>query len=99
VQTADERLLNKGTAFITDVGMTGPRDGIIGAKPDCIIKRAKYGFSSKMEPNEDLGQFNGIILDVNDENNKVKSIERLNFLKENYSKLISEKFKKEILNQ
>ncbi|WNE41330.1 MAG: 2',3'-cyclic-nucleotide 2'-phosphodiesterase [Mycoplasmataceae bacterium] len=94
VQTADERILPKGTAFITDVGMTGPRDGIIGARPDCIIKRTKYGFSSKMEPNEDLGQFNAIILDFNGESNKVKSIERLNFHKENYSKVFSEALKK-----
>lgn len=96
VQTADERILNKGTAFITDIGMTGPRNGIIGATPESIIKRSKYGFSSKMEPSEDLGQFNGIILEFCSQNNKVISIERLNFFRESYQNLILERLKKAI---
>ena len=98
VQTSDERILKKGTAFITDIGMTGPRNGIIGATPESIIERAKYGFSSKMEPNEDEGQFNGIILEFDDLNNKVVSIERLNFFKENYKNLILEILKEKIKN-
>jgi 2',3'-cyclic-nucleotide 2'-phosphodiesterase len=83
VQTADERILKKGTAFITDIGMNGPRDGVIGADLECVIERTKYGFSSKMEPSSDLGQFNGVIFEFN-EKNQVKSISRLNFFRENY---------------
>ncbi|CAG8768636.1 11941_t:CDS:2, partial [Ambispora leptoticha] len=52
----------KGTGFITDLGMTGPYGGIIGAKPEVIFQRAKYGLPAKMTPAEDNGQFNGVIL-------------------------------------
>jgi len=76
VQTADERILPKGTGFITDLGMTGPYWGIIGAKPEVIIQRAKYGLPAKMIPCEDKGQFNGIIFEFNDEN-KLMSIQRI----------------------
>ncbi|HXN54496.1 MAG TPA: TIGR00282 family metallophosphoesterase [Mycoplasmatales bacterium] len=79
VQTADERILPNGTAFITDIGMTGPKEGIIGAKPEAIIKRGKFGFNSKMEPNYDSGQFNGIVISIEEKGNKVLLIERLNF--------------------
>jgi len=78
VQTADERILPKGTAFITDVGMTGPQHGIIGAQPQAIIQRSKYGFSAKMLPSEDNGKFNGIILEINEISNQVISIKRIN---------------------
>ena len=94
VQTADDRILSKGTAFITDAGMTGPKNGIIGADPNCIIKRVKYGFNSKMEPFEDSGQFNGVIFDFNQDDNKVRSIERMNFSRENYLKFFKDKFLK-----
>lgn len=79
VQTSDERILPKKTAFITDVGMTGPSEGIIGAQPEAIIKRSKYNFPSKMYPQEGNGQFNGLFLEINELNNKVISLQRINF--------------------
>ncbi|WNE40267.1 MAG: Putative phosphatase/phosphodiesterase [Mycoplasmataceae bacterium] len=77
VQTADERILPKGTGFITDLGMTGPYGGVIGAKPEVIFKRAKYGLPAKMTPFEDNGQFNGIILEFDDKTNKLADIKRI----------------------
>jgi 2',3'-cyclic-nucleotide 2'-phosphodiesterase len=77
VQTADERILPHGTGFITDLGMTGPYWGIIGAKPEIIIQRAKYGLPAKMAPCEDKGQFNGVIFEFNDTNNQLISIQRI----------------------
>lgn len=77
VQTADERILPRGTAFITDLGMTGPHNGIIGAKSEVIIQRAKYALPAKMAPVEDNGQFNGVIFEFEDLNNKVKNITRI----------------------
>ena len=78
VQTADERILpSKRTAFITDLGMTGPAGGVIGAKYEVIIQRAKYGLPAKMAPHEDRGQFNGVIFEFDDITNKVVSIERI----------------------
>jgi len=77
VQTDDKRILNKGTAFITDLGMTGPYGGVIGAEPTAIIQRTKRGLPAKMFPYEDKGQFNGILLEIDETNNKVIKIERV----------------------
>lgn len=77
VQTADERILPLGTAFITDLGMTGPYGGVIGAKPEVIFKRAKSGLPAKMTPHEDNGQFNGAIFEFDDTTNKVISVKRI----------------------
>src|SRR5260221_10518393 len=49
VQTADERLLPKGTAYITDAGMTGPHDSIIGVTVDAALARFVTGMPSKFE--------------------------------------------------
>jgi calcineurin-like phosphoesterase len=71
-------LLN-GTAFITDLGMTGPSEGIIGAEPTGIIQRSKNNFSSPMRPYEKgQGQLNGLILEIDDSSNKVISLQRIN---------------------
>ena len=80
MQTADERILLKGTAFITDLGMTGPAHGVIGANPEGIIKRAERGLPAKMVPNEDdkdKGQFNGVIFEFDETTNKVVNIQRI----------------------
>jgi len=86
VQTADERILPQGTAFLTDVGMTGPTEGIIGAQPEGIIQRSKHNFSSPMRPHRDKGQFNGLILELDKKNNKVILLQRINFkIKDDFS--------------
>jgi len=77
VQTADERILPKGTGFTTDLGMTGPYGGVIGAKPEVIFQRAKYGLPAKMTPHEDNGQFNGVIFKFDEDSNKLLSIRRI----------------------
>lgn len=77
VQTADERILPKGTGFITDLGMTGPYGGVIGAKPEVIFKRAKYGLPAKMTPFKDNGQFNGVVFEFDDKTNKLIDIKRI----------------------
>ena len=80
MQTADERILPKGTGFITDLGMTGPAEGVIGANPKAIFRRAKYGFPAKIEPHEDEegeGQFNGVIFEFDDNTNKLLNIKRI----------------------
>lgn len=46
VQTADEQILKNGTAFITDLGMTGPIDSVIGMEPDCAVSRLRTGVSA-----------------------------------------------------
>jgi calcineurin-like phosphoesterase len=80
VQTADERIY-KNTAYISDVGMTGGINGVIGAKPDTILEMFK-GKSTKfkLDPQEGKYQFNGVIITINDKNNLPTSIERINIV-------------------
>ncbi len=77
VQTADERILPGGTAYITDVGMTGPKNSVLGVKKDIIIKKFLTGLPAKFVVEDDEGQFNGVVLSLNG-NLEVKSIIRVN---------------------
>ncbi|MDD4833491.1 MAG: TIGR00282 family metallophosphoesterase [Lutispora sp.] len=79
IQTGDERILPKGTGYITDVGMTGPLNSVLGVKKDIIIKKFVTNLPGKFEVEEDSGQFNGVILEI-DENNIANSIKRLNLV-------------------
>lgn len=85
VQTNDERIIESdddalsGTAFITDIGMTGSYDGIIGADPASIIRKSKYGLPGKIIPHYDCKkkQINGVIFSIDCENKKVVKIEKI----------------------
>jgi metallophosphoesterase (TIGR00282 family) len=77
VQTADERILPKGTAFITDAGMTGPEHSIIGMKPEGVIKKYLLQTYVRFEPSEDGAMLNGVVVDVDDASGKALSIKRV----------------------
>ncbi|MDR3013279.1 MAG: TIGR00282 family metallophosphoesterase [Chitinispirillales bacterium] len=77
VQTADERILPKGTAFITDAGMTGPEASIIGMKPEGVIKKYLLQTYVRFEPSEEGAMLNGVIVDVDDVSGKALSISRI----------------------
>ena len=78
VQTADERVLPKGTAYISDIGMTGPKDSIIGMDPEASIKRFLTSLPERYKLADGECMFNGCIFDVNDENCRTEKITRLN---------------------
>ncbi len=81
VQTNDERILPNGTAFISDVGMTGPIDGVIGVKKDIIVERYFEESKKRFEPCDDgVSQFCAIVLTIDDNTYKVKKIEKLRIL-------------------
>ena len=77
--TADARVLPGGTAYVTDAGMTGPRDGVIGVKKENVL--AKFldpNTKFKNDPEEDgVMMINGVLVEVESEKLKVKSIEKL----------------------
>ncbi|MGL5268496.1 MAG: TIGR00282 family metallophosphoesterase [Spiroplasma sp.] len=77
VQTADNRLLPKGSAFISDIGMTGPYDSIIGANPEEVIYRERTALPVKFQPANGKGQFCAVILTVDDKTNKAVKLERV----------------------
>lgn len=77
VQTADERILPCGTAFISDVGMTGPSEGIIGVDKDIVLKKFRHCMPVRFELAKGGVQFNAVILDIDDDTGKTISIKRL----------------------
>ncbi|WP_273130451.1 TIGR00282 family metallophosphoesterase [Metabacillus sp. HB246100] len=77
VQTADERILDKGTAYITDVGMTGPYDGILGVDKEMILKRFLTGLPVRHDVAEGRNQLSGVVIDLDDKTGKATKIERI----------------------
>ena len=77
VQTADEQILKNGTAYITDIGMTGPKYSVIGMDAKASIKRFETSLPEKYKIAEGDGILNACIFDVDDETNKVKEIKRI----------------------
>jgi len=78
VQTADERLLPKGTAYITDAGMTGPHDSIIGVTVDAALSRFVSGMPSKFEAASGGARLNAVIVTADPATGKATAIERVN---------------------
>ncbi len=68
VTTADEKILPKGTAYQSDVGMTGPYHSAIGCDVDSIIKRMKMGIMTPFQIAESEGQLRATLLTFNDQN-------------------------------
>ncbi|WP_422448741.1 TIGR00282 family metallophosphoesterase [Thermoanaerobacterium sp. DL9XJH110] len=79
VQTADERILPNGTAYITDVGMTGPSDSILGIDKDKVIQKFLTQLPVRFEVARGPVQFNGIVVDIDESSGKAVSIKRINF--------------------
>ena len=77
VQTADEQILEKGTAYITDIGMTGPKKSIIGMDIKASIKRFETSLPEKYKISDSEAMFNGCIFEIDDLNNKVTNILRI----------------------
>lgn len=78
VQTADEHILDKGTAYISDIGMTGPKNSVIGMDPSASIKRFVTSLPERYKLAEGSCIFNGCIFEINDENCRVEKINRIN---------------------
>jgi hypothetical protein len=77
VQTADETILPQGTAYITDLGMTGPYDGVIGVKRELILDRFLRGMPTRFEPSSGDARLCGAIVDIDEVSLRAISIERL----------------------
>lgn len=81
VQTNDARILKNGTMYITDVGMTGSLEGVIGVQKEMILKKMVLGLPSRHMPAEGgLTQFCGMIVDINENTKKVTSYDILNII-------------------
>jgi metallophosphoesterase (TIGR00282 family) len=77
IQTADERVLPGGTAYVTDLGMTGPYDSVIGQKKELILQRYLMGMPVKFEVAESPATLCGAIIDIDDGTGRAHSIVRV----------------------
>ena len=77
VQTADERILPGGTAFITDVGMVGPLDSVIGIKKELSVERFLTQRHTHYEVAKNLVYLQGVLIDIDDASGTARSIERV----------------------
>jgi 2',3'-cyclic-nucleotide 2'-phosphodiesterase len=77
VQTADERILSAGTAYITDVGMCGPFDSVIGMEKDSVIRGFITQLPRQFEVAQDNVVLQGVIVDIDEKNGRASTIRRL----------------------
>lgn len=78
VQTADEQILEKGTAYITDIGMTGPKKSVIGMDVDVSFKRFVTSLPERYKLADSEAMINGCVFKINDETNRTEEIIRIN---------------------
>ncbi|MBX7151696.1 TIGR00282 family metallophosphoesterase [bacterium] len=77
VQTADEKISPAGTAFITDVGMTGPHDGVIGMQKDAAIRKFILQTYFKFEPAHGDVRLHGLFFKIDTQTGKATHVERI----------------------
>ncbi len=77
VQTADEKILENGTAYISDIGMTGCHDSVLGVKKEIIIKRFLTSLPQRHEIQEGIAAMEGVIIDIDETSGKAEKIERI----------------------
>lgn len=78
IQTADEKILPKGTGYITDLGMTGPAVSVLGVDKKIIIDGFVTGIPKRFEPATGKGQFNGVMFEIDEKVGKTVKVERIN---------------------
>ena len=76
VPTADERVLPAGTAYVTDVGMTGPYDGVIGVKKELVVNKFLNGMPVRFEPATGDVRLCAVVVDADEKTGKARGIER-----------------------
>ena len=77
VQTADEKILPKKTAYITDLGMTGPHDSVIGQKKENIIRRFLTSLPLRFHVAEGDVKLHGVVIDIDEQTGQARRIVRL----------------------
>jgi hypothetical protein len=78
VQTADERIMPRGTAYITDIGMTGPYDSVIGSVPDLALERFLKQMPAHLEPASAQPRICGVVVEIDESSGLSVSISRVN---------------------
>ena len=90
VQTADERVLPQGTAYITDVGMTGPHDSVIGVERSAVLQRFLTGLPQRFETAAENPRLHGVVVEADETTGRAVSIERLSLSAVQIEQLIAQ---------
>jgi metallophosphoesterase (TIGR00282 family) len=90
VQTADERVLPRGTAYITDVGMTGPHDGVIGVDRSSIIQRFLTGLPQRFEVATENPRLNAVVIEADETTGRARAITRLSLSASDIEALVAQ---------
>ncbi|HNQ43948.1 MAG TPA: YmdB family metallophosphoesterase, partial [Candidatus Cloacimonadota bacterium] len=77
IQTADEEILPQGTAYITDVGMTGPHDSVIGVRKQIILEKNRNAVPIRFETSDTGMQVNAVLVDIDALNGFARRIQRI----------------------
>jgi metallophosphoesterase (TIGR00282 family) len=87
VQTADERILPNGTAYMTDAGMTGPHDSIIGMERAPSLARFLNGMPSRFEPATGNPRLNGVVVEADDHTGRAIAVTRISYSEQDLTNL------------
>jgi metallophosphoesterase (TIGR00282 family) len=90
VQTADERILPNGTAYLTDAGMTGPHDSIIGMEREAAMSRFLTGMPAKFEPASGNVRLNGIVVEADEKTGRALAVKRISYTEQDLTTLALE---------
>lgn len=90
VQTADERVLPNGTAYITDAGMTGPHDSVIGMERSAILQRFLTALPQRFETATENPRLNGVLLEADELTGRAVSITRLSLSAQQVEALVAQ---------
>jgi len=90
VQTADERLLPGGTAYITDVGMTGPHDSVIGVERSAVVQRFLTAMPQRFETATENPRLNAVLVNADETTGRATSINRLSLSTRDIEALVAQ---------
>ncbi|MGG1551216.1 TIGR00282 family metallophosphoesterase [Paenibacillus ferrarius] len=79
VQTNDNRVLPGGTAYVTDVGMVGPRDGILGVERNAVLQKFKTQLPVRFVTDEGKWHFHAVVIELNDDTGMAKEIQLIRY--------------------
>jgi len=77
IQTADERILPEGTAYITDLGMTGPWNSVLGVKKECILQKFTTCRPVRFDLADGPNVYSGLLVELDDSTNRAIAVERI----------------------
>ncbi len=84
VQTNDDRILPEGTAYLTDVGMVGPRDGILGMEKTAVLHKFTTQLPARFEADGGKWHFHAVYMEFNDSNGRAVKLEKIRIQEEDY---------------